>query len=59
MDTFERIFRSTLEFIHKGIDQENTELLPKAAVMAAAVVASVVIYNWLPDHDIANGRRAA
>lgn len=59
MDKFERIFRSTLDFLHKGIDQENTEILPKAAIMAAAVVASVVIFNWLPDHDPANERRAA
>jgi len=44
-------------FVKKAFDEDNTEVLPKVAFAATMLTAAVLIFKWLPDHDMANGRR--
>lgn len=54
-----KLLHDTFEFLGKGLDEHNTEVLPKVVITVASVIISTAIYHWLPDHDPANGRRAA
>lgn len=54
MEHFKQLLNETIQFLNKGFDEDNTEILPKVVVSIGSIAVAVIMNQWLPDHDPAN-----